>query len=481
MGYMSDTNLAHDTPIGQAGGEQIAYIMYTSGSTGRPKGIAIPQRAINRLVFNTNYIQLREDDCVAFASNTAFDATTFEVWGTLLHGARLVCVDKQTLLSTFDFVTLLRQQKVTTLFLTTALFNQIAREIPDAFRSLRQLLFGGEAVDPQWVRAVLEKGPPQRLLHVYGPTESTTSATWYPVCDVPMAATTVPIGKPVSNTQLFVFDPQQQPVAPGIAGELYIGGDGLAQGYWNRPELTAEKFIKNPFGQGKLYKTGDLVRYLADGNIEFLGRIDQQIKLRGFRIELGEIETVLGQHPAVQQTVVVAREDKAGEKRLVAYVVTKAETEDWRREITGSVENLQSLVSSLRSYLQSKLPDYMIPNAFVQVEQLPLTPNGKIDRAALPAPEQVVDLPRAEVVLPSTPVEEVIATIWQEVLGQSTIRRLGNNKFYVNCPTGRSQFMIYGGSQQRRLPRTLTLSATNCRTKCCRPAVGRFLTSAPAN
>lgn len=350
-------------------------------------------------------------DCIALASNVAFDAATFELWGTLLHGGRLVVIDRDTLLSPHDFVATLRQAGVTTLFLTTALFNQMARTIPDAFRTLRHLLFGGEAVDPRWVQTVLEQGAPQRLLHVYGPTESTTFATWYLVQEVPAQATTVPIGRALANTQLYVLDPQQQPVARGVAGELYIGGDGLAQGYWNQPEQTNEKFIPNPFradgGSQRLYRTGDLVRQQPDGNLEFLGRIDQQVKIRGFRIELGEIETILRQHPALADVAIIAREEKPGDRQLVAYLVQHA--------------NHELQPATLRSYLQAKLPDYMMPSAFVFLAALPITPNGKIDRAALPAPADLPLSPSAPLTLPATPIEQVLATIWQEVLDKKAI------------------------------------------------------------
>ena len=303
----------------------LAYVMYTSGSTGQPKGIRIPHYAISRLLINTNYIALQPDDKVAMISNTAFDAATFEIWGALLHGAQLVMIAKEVALSPHEFVTQLRQNAITTLFITTALLNQVVQFMPDAFGSLRTLLFGGEAVDPKYVRAILQHGKPLRLLHVYGPTEGTTFTTWYEVNEVAEDALTVPIGAALANTQLYVVDQGLQPVPIGVAGELLVGGDGVALGYHRRPELTAEKFIANPFqgtaGRSQLYKTGDLCRWRADGNIEFLGRIDQQVKIRGFRIELGEIETVLSQQPAVQEAVVVAREDTPGNKQLVAYLV----------------------------------------------------------------------------------------------------------------------------------------------------------------
>jgi amino acid adenylation domain-containing protein len=302
--------------------ENLAYVNYTSGSTGKPKGICIPHRAVNRLVFNTNYVKLTPSDRVAQASNCSFDAATFEIWGALLQGARLVGITKDVMLLPGVFAAQIRDQEISALFLTTALFNQLAQEVPGAFQSVRHLLFGGEAVDPRWVREVLNHDPPERLLHVYGPTESTTFASWQMIERVAEGATTVPIGSPIANTKLYVLDRHFNLVPIGVPGELYIGGDGLARNYLNRAELTAEKFIPNPFSEepgGRLYKTGDLVRHLADGSIEFLGRLDQQVKLRGFRIELGEIEAVLGQHPAVRDTVILAREDVLGDKRLVAW------------------------------------------------------------------------------------------------------------------------------------------------------------------
>jgi non-ribosomal peptide synthetase component F len=237
-----------DTHLSNPGlSDSPAYVMYTSGSTGRPKAIIIPHRAISRLVLNTDYIALAADDRVAQASNLSFDAATFEIWGALLHGAALVIMTKTVTLSPPEFAAQLREQGISTLFLTTALFNQVAREAPEAFAVLQHLLFGGEAVEPALVRRVLEMGPPARLLHVYGPTESTTFATWYRVQGVPEAATTIPIGGPLANTHLYVLDRHLQVVPPGVPGELYIGGEGLAHGYLARPDLTAERFVPNPF------------------------------------------------------------------------------------------------------------------------------------------------------------------------------------------------------------------------------------------
>jgi amino acid adenylation domain-containing protein len=388
--------------------DSTAYVMYTSGSTGKPKGIAIPHRAISRLVFDTNYIRIESNDRIAQASNASFDAATFEIWGALLHGARLVGISRDVVLSPQDFAAQLWDQGISILFLTTALFNQLARETPNAFRSIRTLLFGGEAVDPLWVSVVLRNDPPERLLHVYGPTESTTFTTWYLVRDVAEGGATVPIGCPISNTQVYILDSHFNPAPVGVPGELCISGDGLARGYLNRPDLTAEKFLPNPFGApgARLYRTGDLVRYLPNGNIEFLGRIDHQVKLRGFRIELGEIEATLAQTPGVSEAVVLAREDRPDEKRLVAYLIPQAGRSPTARE--------------LREALQSKLPDYMIPSAFVTLDAFPLTPNGKVDRRALPIPEGRSS--EAEgFIAPRTPTEEILAGIWANVLGVERI------------------------------------------------------------
>lgn len=377
---------SQQNPIAAVTPDNLAYVIYTSGSTGKPKGVAVTHRAVNRLVINTNYINIEPTDVIAQAANYAFDAATFEIWGALLNGARLVGVSKDLALSPKDFAGFMRSHKISILFLTTALFNQIAQEVPYAFNSLRHLLFGGEAVDPKWVKEVLENGAPQRLLHVYGPTENTTFSSWYLVQDVSEDATTIPIGQPISNTQIYLLDPQLQPVGVGVPGELYIGGDGLAKEYLNQPELTAQKFILSPFSRSKgarkkgsrgaedklhpsfpsasserLYKTGDKARYLSDGNIEFLGRIDYQVKIRGFRIELGEIETVLSQHPLLQESVVVVREDTPGDKRLIAYLVPTLhrqtlpqQVSQWQSEY---VNDWQTLYEQLYSQNQTSTDD----------------------------------------------------------------------------------------------------------------------------
>jgi amino acid adenylation domain-containing protein len=395
-------------------GGDLAYIIYTSGSTGRPKGILIPHRAVNRLVFNTNYIELGPTDVIAQASNASFDAATFEIWGALLRGGKLAGIDKDTALSPTELVMEIRRRNITAIFLTTALFNEVIRQNPAAFLGVKNLLFGGEAVDPYRVWECLEGGPPERLLHVYGPTEVTTFALWHEVKTGRKADKTVPIGLPISNTTAYVLDREGRLVPTGVQGELCLGGAGMACGYHERPELTAQKFIADPFHPGeKLYRTGDLVKRRQDGAIVFLGRIDHQVKIRGFRIELGEIEQILDEHPKIKDAVVVAREDTPGDKRLVAYFVAQNGNDPAPAE--------------LMEYLRIKLPDYMVPSAFVALEKLPLSPNGKVDRRMLPAPGAGA-LASAEFVAPRTPTEELVARVWTDVL---RIKQVGvNDNFF---------------------------------------------------
>ena len=287
----------------------------------------------------------------------------------------------------------------------------MAGDEPTAFQSLRYLLFGGETCDPKWVRIVLELGSPQNLVHVYGPTENTTFTTWHRVERVGSAATTVPIGRPIANSHVYLLDGTLQPVPVGVIGEVYIGGDGLARGYLNRPELTAETFIRNPFSSDpweKLYKTGDFARYLHDGSVDFAGRADRQIKLRGFRIELQDIEAALSHHPDVSQSLAITRHRDRSDQSIVAYVVPR--------------HGAQPPTDALRRFLREKLPEYMIPSAFLLLESLPLTPHGKVDYAALPAPEQARREETPSFVAPRTAIERGIAEIWEGVLG---VQRVG--------------------------------------------------------
>lgn len=396
-------------PPNTARPNSLAYVIYTSGSTGTPKGVPVPHRGITRLVLNTDYVKITAGDRIAQASNASFDAATFEIWGALLNGARVVGISKDTALSPDEFATALRTRRISIVFLTTALFNQLAREVTGVFSSLGTVLFGGEAVDPKWVRAVLACDPPKRLLHVYGPTENTTFSTWHLVEEVEEDAHTVPIGKPIANSELYILDPAMNPVPVGVPGEIYVGGDGLAHGYWNRPELTASKFVRHPFSddpEARLYRTGDLARFDQNLNVEFVGRMDQQVKLRGFRIELGEIESLLLKHPAVSETIVTVREDLPGDKRLVAYIVPRSQ----------KVE-----AAELKSFLRTQLPDYMVPAAFVFMPSFPLTPNEKVDRKALPVPDQNRPALNKTFVAPRDSFEQQLAKIFEKVLGVQPI------------------------------------------------------------
>ena len=385
--------------------DDLAYVIYTSGSTGCPKGVAVPHRAIVSLVRKTDYAQLTEQDRVAQASNASFDAATFEIWGALLNGATLIGIEREVMLAPKELAARLSSERITTLFLTTALFNQVAAETPGAFRSLKHLLFGGEMVDPRWVKHVLEHQPPERLLHVYGPTETTTFAAWHHITALDSRRGSIPIGRPIANTRLYVLDGQLEPAPIGVPGEIYIGGPGVARGYLNDPELTAKKFVPDPFTDqrgARLFKTGDLARYLPDGAVEFIGRSDHQVKIRGFRVEPGEVEAVLRTHAAIRESLVVAEETESG-RRLIAYVV-----------LTEGFDS--SSINDLRQFLKEKLPAYMVPAVLVPLPNLPLTANGKIDRAALPSPDQARPVLDEAFLAPRTRVEERLAALWSEIL-----------------------------------------------------------------
>ena len=338
-----------------------------------------------------------------------------EVWAPLLNGGCIVVIDQATLIDLERFKHRLKHDAVNVLWLTAALFNQYADILAETFSRLRYLIVGGDVVDPQVMARVMQRSPPQHLINGYGPTETTTFAVTHEIREVPAALRSIPLGRPISNTRIYILDGHGEPVPIGVAGEIYIGGAGVARGYLNQPELTAERFLADPFAgeaDARMYKTGDLGRYLPDGTIEFLGRNDFQVKIRGFRIELGEIEARLTQHPAVREAVVLAREDSPGDKRLVAYytVVPDAEAAD---------------AEALRRHLSAILPEYMVPAAYVRLDALPLTANGKLDRKALPAPDGAAYAMRGY----EAPVGEIemhLARIWAEVLGLERVGRHDN-------------------------------------------------------
>ena len=383
--------------------DSAAYVIYTSGSTGTPKGVVVPHRAVVRTMVGTDYVEVAPGDRVAQAANLSFDAALFEIWGALLNGAATVGIPRDLLLSAHDFAAELARKGITHLFLTTQLFHRHAREVPGLFSALKYVLFGGEAADPGAVRRCLEGGPPAHLVNGYGPTEATFFATTHRVADLPPGAHAVPIGRPITGTRCYVLDPAGALAGVGVPGELYIGGERVAPGYLARPELTEERFVADPFAGGgaRMYRTGDRVRWLPDGTLEFLGRFDEQVKVRGFRVEPGEVAAVLRTHPAAADAAVAVREDAPGDRRLVGYV--------------AGPDRAALDAADFRAFLRERLPDYLVPSAFVAVDAIPLTPNGKVDRAKLPAPAA----PRGDegaFAAPRGPAEETLARVWAEVL-----------------------------------------------------------------
>jgi len=380
----------------------LAYIMYTSGSTGKPKGVMIEHENVVSLVNNPGYISLTSGDVLLSTGSPSFDATTFEYWGMLLNGGKLVLCDAETFLNS----TLLKEEiathKVNIMWFTTSLFNQLVNIDNSVFEKLKTILVGGEKLSEKHIDKIRKIYPAIEIINGYGPTENTTFSLTYKISETEIS-NTIPIGKPLNNRFAYVLDEKQQICSVGIVGELYVGGAGLGRGYLNRPDLTRERFLPDPFSNlssGKMYKTGDLVRRLADGNVEYIGRSDDQVKIRGFRIEMPEIEAVLHQCPMVKHCVVTVNED-SGEKRLIAYIVPEGR---FNRE-------------AINGYLRKKLPDYMIPKVLIELDKIPLTNNGKADKKALPKPDVQQNYETYEYVAPKTEFQKVLAEVWMSILG----------------------------------------------------------------
>ncbi|MEH2088950.1 amino acid adenylation domain-containing protein [Nostoc sp.] len=397
---------SQDNLISGVQANNLAYIIYTSGSTGQPKGIAMNQLALGNLILwhRENLRISRRAKTLQFAP-ISFDVSFQEIFSTWCSGGTLLLITEELRRDAVALLGFIQEKAVERLFVPFVALQQLAEVAVDSklvTTHLREIITAGEQLQitpaiSQWLCKLTDC----TLHNHYGPSESHVATSFTLTNSVETWPLLPPIGQPIANTQIYILDKYLQPVPIGVPGELHIGGVGLTKGYFNRPELTQEKFISNPFNNSKLYKTGDLARYLPDGNIEYLGRIDNQVKIRGFRIELGEVEAVLSQHSDVQASCVIAREDTPGDKRLVAYVVAH--------------QNSTPTTSKLRQFLKAKLPEYMVPNAFVILGSLPITPSGKLDRRALPAPDLYSDC-TDKYVAPRTPIEELLAQIWVQVL-----------------------------------------------------------------
>jgi amino acid adenylation domain-containing protein len=396
--------------------ENLAYIIYTSGSTGKPRGVLLPHRGlVNHNVAAAALFGMTNTDRMAQFASISFDIAIEEIFPTWISGGSLVVRDEDASLAVSDFLRWVDQNRVTALDLPTAYWHELVRELAESTiklpKSLRLVIVGGEKAQ-SGALATWRKfaGSRVRWVNTYGPTETSVIVTSFEPKATEEIPAVLPIGRPIANTKIYILDKNLQPVPVGVAGDLYVSGPGLARGYLNRPEITAEKFVIDPFSSepgARMYKTGDLARYLANGEIEFAGRTDDQVKIRGYRVELEEIEAVLGAHPGVHEVVVTARENSSGEKTLVGYLVPS------REQVPTA--------SELRSYLKQKLPHFMVPAAVVLLEAMPKTPNGKVDKRALPAPKDADFAATQEYVAPSTELETKLAKIWETVLDKKPV------------------------------------------------------------
>jgi amino acid adenylation domain-containing protein len=391
-----------ENPQPVAGPTNLAYVMYTSGSTGRPKGVMVEHRGIVRLVRDTNYCRFGPNETFLQFAPPSFDASTFEIWGALLNGGRLVLMPQETS-SLEDLLRAVRQYGVTTLWLTAGLFHLMVDEYPGGLRSLRQLLAGGDVLSARHSRIFLEHAPETTLINGYGPTENTTFTCCHIIRAGDSIPESIPIGKPVSNTRVYILDQDMNPVRAGEIGELYAGGDGLARGYLNASEPNSSKFLNDPFGdqpKQRMYRTGDLARWRSDGSIEYLGRLDDQVKILGHRIEPAEIESAILRQGQVKQACVVARIEN-GSKRLVAYFVPVSSAVTPER---------------LRDFIASQLPQHMVPAFFVSLPFLPLSQHGKVDRAALAELDVMSKSEPAAKSVPKSDLERTLTQLWQRIL-----------------------------------------------------------------
>jgi amino acid adenylation domain-containing protein len=426
----------------QVNAANLAYVIYTSGSTGKPKGVVVTHQALVSYTLEiAEQFELQASDRILQFASVGFDVVVEELFPTWISEATVVLLEPKQLLSCKEFQQLITQQQLTVFELPTAYWHQWVLEIASNQEQVadcvRLVLVGGERISPERLKQWQQLSTP--LVHVYGLTETTVTSTLYHLptnAEPRKTETELPIGRPIANTQIYILDTHLQPVPIGVTGEIYIGGAGIARGYLNRPELTAERFIPNSFSKEagtRLYKTGDKARYLENGEIEYIGRIDYQVKLRGFRIELGEIEAALNQHSAISNSVVIVREDVAGQKRLVAYLVFKQ-----NRTVTNT---------ELRRFLQEKLPLYSIPTSFVNIEATPLSPNGKVDRRSLPIPDNLRPELEVDYVMPETEAEQTIADVWKKVLDLEKIG-IHDNFFEIG---GHSLLLMQVNSRLRQL------------------------------
>lgn len=398
----------------------ISHVLFTSGSTGQPKGVPLTHRGLLRLFLNNNFWNVQPGERVSQISNMSFDGASIEVWGALFNGGCLVITPQETLLDPLALGRFWREQHIDHVYIPTALFHLAATLQPQIFRNLRTVLFGGEAGSPQAVRQVLAQGQAPRIINLYGPTETTVAATFYICNHLAQDALTLPIGKTLSGSEVFILDEQQQIVPIGVAGEIYLAGDGLSPGYLNRPDLTAERFMPVSLPgrpPRRMYRTGDRGRWTEDGNIEYLGRLDTQVKLRGYRIELSEVENAALQYPAVYQAAALARDDPGVGRRLALYIALRS-----------SAGEVQAEVQALRQSLGERLPVYMLPGIIQVVERMPLNPNGKVDHAALLAlpPQMGAGGDAAAGQLPQNDLERLLAGVWQDIFGMPRVNRDAN-------------------------------------------------------